>query len=375
MPEVVTEADRAHVRRALALAEGGRGRVSPNPLVGAILVRDGEAIGEGFHAEFGGLHAEVAAIDDCRARGSEPRGATLYVTLEPCAHQGRQPPCTEAILEAKIARVVIASDDPSEKASGRGPGILRDGGVEVQFVNGEAAAAARLLNQPFRKHSRTARPLVVLKSALSLDGRVATVGGDSKWISSEASRHLAHRWRAESDAVCIGIGTAISDDPLLTARAEGALRQPTRVVFDSEARLPLDSKLLASLDEAPVLVVASPEAPADRVGALKGAGAEVVVCDGDRPARVLAGLAELGRRGITSLLLEGGPTLAGSFLDAGELDELRLFIAPLVIGGAEARPLAEGRGAEMIADARPALALEWESSDGDLLLRARMREW
>src|SRR6187200_1165962 len=136
MPEVVTEADRAHVRRALALAEGGRGRVSPNPLVGAVLVRDGEVIGEGFHAELGGLHAEVAAIDDCRARGSEPRGATMYVTLEPCAHQGHQPPCAEAILEAEIARVVIASDDPSEKASGRGPGVLRDGGIEVQFVNG-----------------------------------------------------------------------------------------------------------------------------------------------------------------------------------------------------------------------------------------------
>ena len=218
MSAVVTEQDRVHLRRALELAEGGRGRVSPNPLVGAVLVRDGEVIGEGFHAELGGRHAEVAAIEDCRARGHDPAGATLYVTLEPCAHHGRQPPCTDAILAAGIARVVIASEDPSEKASGRGPGILRDEGVEVELANGAEAAAARLLNQPFRKHARTARPLVVLKSALSLDGRVATAGGDSKWISGEASRALAHRWRAECDAVCVGIGTVLADDPLLTAR-------------------------------------------------------------------------------------------------------------------------------------------------------------
>ena len=226
MPAAVTQQDRVHLRRALELAEGGRGRVSPNPLVGAVLVRDGEPIGEGFHAELGGPHAEVAALEDCRARGHEPSGATLYVTLEPCAHQGRQPPCTDAILAAGVARVVIASEDPSEKASGRGPGILRDEGVEVELANGEEAAAARLLNQAFRKHSRTARPLVVLKSALSLDGRVATAGGDSKWISGEASRALAHRWRAECDAVCVGIGTALADDPLLTGAGRPGRHRP-----------------------------------------------------------------------------------------------------------------------------------------------------
>ena len=168
---------------SLELAEGGRGEVSPNPLVGAVLVRDGEVIGEGFHAELGGLHAERAALEDCRRRGEDPAGATMYVTLEPCAHQGRQPPCVEAILEAGIARVVIASDDPSEKASGRGPGILRDGGVEVDFAAGAEAGAARLLNQPFRKHARTGLPLVTLKLAMSLDGRTATAPGDTPWIS------------------------------------------------------------------------------------------------------------------------------------------------------------------------------------------------
>jgi diaminohydroxyphosphoribosylaminopyrimidine deaminase / 5-amino-6-(5-phosphoribosylamino)uracil reductase len=375
MSAVATDQDRLHLQRALELAEGGRGRVSPNPLVGAVLVRDGVVIGEGFHAELGGRHAEVAAIDDARAHGIDPVGATLYVTLEPCAHRGRQPPCTEAILDARIPRVVIASEDPSEKANGRGPGMLRDEGVEVEVVEGQEATTARLLNQGFRKHARTGRPLVVMKSAISLDGRVATAGGDSRWISGEASRRLAHRWRAESDAVCVGIGTALADDPLLTAREVGALRQPTRVVFDSEARLPSSSKLVGSIGEAPLLVIASPGAQAERMNTLKAAGADVVVCDGDPKGRVLAALAELGRREITSALLEGGPTLAGSFLDAGEVDELRLFIAPIVIGGAGARPLAEGTGAAMIADAAPALAMEWERSDGDLLVRARLREW
>jgi diaminohydroxyphosphoribosylaminopyrimidine deaminase / 5-amino-6-(5-phosphoribosylamino)uracil reductase len=376
MPAAVTQRDRAHLRRALELAEGGRGRVSPNPLVGAVLVRDGETVGEGFHAELGGPHAEVAALEDCRARGHEPSGATLYLTLEPCAHEGRQPPCTDAIVAAGVGRVVIASEDPSEKASGRGPGILRDEGIEVELANGEEAAAARLLNQPFRKHSRTSRPLVVLKSAISLDGRVATAGGDSRWISGEASRALAHRWRAECDAVCVGIGTALADDPLLTARPPtDHVGQPTRVVFDSEARLPLDSRLVGSVAKAPLLVIAAPAAPAARTEALQNAGAEVMVCDGDPQARVAAALAELGRRAVTSMLLEGGPTLAGSFLDAGEVDELRLFIAPIVLGGAGARPLAGGEGAPLIADATPALSLDWERSDGDLLVRARLREW
>jgi diaminohydroxyphosphoribosylaminopyrimidine deaminase / 5-amino-6-(5-phosphoribosylamino)uracil reductase len=378
MPNVVTDQDRLHLQRALELAKGGHGQVSPNPLVGAVLVRDGQPIGEGFHAKLGGLHAEVAALDDCRAKGHDPAGATLYVTLEPCAHQGRQPPCTGAILTAGVARVVIASEDPSEQASGRGPGILRDEGVEVQLANGPEATAARLLNQAFRKHTRTTRPLVLLKSALSLDGRVATAGGDSKWISGEASRALVHRWRAESDAVCIGIGTALADDPLLTARpaTSGASpRQPTRVVFDSGARLPLSSRLVGSIREAPLVVIASPAAAAERVEALRIAGADLIVCDGDPPARVGAALAELGRRQVSSLLLEGGPTLAGSFLDAGEIDELRLFIAPIVLGGADARPLVGGEGAALIAKATPALAMGAERSGEDLLVRARLREW
>src|SRR4051812_40914311 len=221
-------------------------------MVGAVLVRGDEVVGEGFHATLGELHAERAAIEDCRTRGSDPADATLYVTLEPCAHTGRQPPCTEAILEARVSRVVYASEDPTEKASGRGPGMLRDEGVAVELAGGPEAAAARLLNQPFRKRARTGRPLVTYKTAMSLDGRVASPTGDSRWISTVESRERVHRWRAECDAVAVGIGTALADDPLLTARLEESSQQPARVVFDSHARLPIDSALVKSVDEAPL---------------------------------------------------------------------------------------------------------------------------
>jgi diaminohydroxyphosphoribosylaminopyrimidine deaminase / 5-amino-6-(5-phosphoribosylamino)uracil reductase len=373
---VSTEQEASYLRRALELAEGGRGRVSPNPLVGAVLVRDGEVIGEGFHAELGGLHAERAALEDCRARGSTPEGSALYVTLEPCAHTGRQPPCTEAILEAGIARVVYASEDPTEKASGRGPGMLRDGGVDVELAGGPEASAARLLNQPFRKRARTGRPLVTYKAAMSLDGRVASPTGDSRWISSVESRELVHRWRTECDAVAVGIGTALADDPLLTARLEGAARQPARVVFDSAARLPLDSALVSSIDEAPLIVVCAPEAASARRDGLEGAGAEVVVAPGRTSrARLEAALDELGRRGIQDLFVEGGPTLAGSLLDAGEIDEVRFFIAPVLVGAAGARAALEGEGAVRIADGVRPLATSFEQVGEDMLVRARLREW
>jgi diaminohydroxyphosphoribosylaminopyrimidine deaminase / 5-amino-6-(5-phosphoribosylamino)uracil reductase len=375
--DLITDQDRTHLRRALDLAELGRGRVSPNPVVGAVLVRDGEVIGEGHHAELGGVHAEVAAIEDCRSRDADPAGATMYVTLEPCAHHGRRPPCSEALIAAGVARVVIASDDPSEKASGRGPGALRDEGIEVEFADGSEAAAARLLNQAFRKHSRSGRPLVVFKSAISLDGRVATADGESRWISGAESRALVHRWRAESDAVAVGIGTALADDPLLTARDTDPppARQPARIVFDSYAKLPLDSALVRSIDEAPLMVVTGPGADADRSAALEAAGAEVVAVGGEGPARVETALDELGRREITSVLLEGGPTLAGSFFDAGEVDRLALFVAPIVLGGRGSRSVVEGRGAAAVADAPRALDTGVERIGDDVLIEARLREW
>jgi diaminohydroxyphosphoribosylaminopyrimidine deaminase/5-amino-6-(5-phosphoribosylamino)uracil reductase len=371
------QTDIAHLARAIELAEEGRGRTTPNPLVGAVVVRDGHVIGEGFHAAYAAPHAEVAALAACGDAGTE--GATLYVSLEPCCHHGKTPPCTDAILKSGIGRVVVASDDPTEKASGRGLGILRDEGVQVAVADGELAARARLLNQPFRKHARTGRPFVRLKSAMTLDGKVATSTGDSKWISGETSRRLAHLWRADADAVACGIGTALADDPLLTARdvpGPLAAQQPRRVVFDSEARLPLDSQLVRGAAEVPLTVVVSRAAPRTATDALEAAGAEILVATGENePARVRSALAQLGSAGISSVLLEGGPHLAGAFLDAGELDEVRLFHAPVLLGGSNARDPIEGEGVERIAEAIRALTLDCERVAEDILVTARLREW
>lgn len=372
----LTAADEEHLARSIELAEFGLGRVHPNPMVGALLVRDEKVLGEGWHEECGGPHAEVNAIADATASGTDPAGATLYVSMEPCCHHGKTPPCTDAILEAGIARVVVASDDPSAKASGRGLGILRDEGVEVAVADGELAGRARLINQAFRKHARTGRPWVLFKSAMTLDGKVATRTGDSQWISDESSRARAHRWRAGVDAVAVGIGTALADDPRLTSRVEGVHHQPCRVVFDATARLPLDSKLVSGTPEAPLTVIVSRAARRSAVEALRMGGADVVVATGENePARVRSALDQLGARGITSILLEGGPHLAGAFLDAGEIDEVRLFLAPLLLGGRAARDPLEGEGVERISEALRALTLDCERVAEDLLISARLREW
>jgi diaminohydroxyphosphoribosylaminopyrimidine deaminase / 5-amino-6-(5-phosphoribosylamino)uracil reductase len=371
---VSPDSDRRHLARAIEIAEGGRGHVSPNPLVGAVIARDGVPISEGYHRRVGAPHAEVEAI---RAAGDEELGeATLYVSLEPCCHHGRTPPCTDAIREAGIRRVVVASDDPSEHAHGRGLGILRDDGVEVVLGAPDLATRARLINQPFRKHARTGLPWILFKSAMTLDGKVATRSGDSQWISGEQSRALGHRWRAQSDAVAVGIGTALADDPQLTARIPGVTRQPRRVVFDSLARLPLTSQLVRGARETPLTVIVSRAAPRTATDALETHGADVIVATGENePARVRSALGQLGSEGITSILLEGGPHLAGNFLDAGEVDEMRLFLAPLVLGGRTARDPLEGEGVEQIADAVRALTLECERVGEDLLISARVKEW
>ena len=368
--------DEVHLARAVELASRGSGFVSPNPQVGAVLVRDGEVLGEGYHAWYGGPHAERMALTAAAEAGHDPAGATLYVSLEPCCHHGKTPPCTEAITEARLARVVVASDDPTEKASGRGLGILRDEGIEVSVAGGELAGRARRINQPFRKHARTGRPWILFKSAMTLDGKVATRTGDSKWISGEDSRRLAHLWRSECDAVAVGIGTALADDPLLTARIDGAPRQPRRIVFDSEGRLPLDSQLVRGAEELPVTVVVTRAASRHATDALELAGVDVVVAVGENePARVRSALDSLGASGVTSILVEGGPHLAGAFLDAGEVDEIRLFLAPVVLGGGAGRDPLEGEGSDRIADATKALSLDVERTGADVLVRARLREW
>ena len=368
-----TERDARHLERAIQLAATARGLTSPNPLVGAVIVKAGRTIGEGRHLRAGEPHAERAALAACE---EDPAGATLYVSLEPCCHEGRTLPCTDAIVEAGIARVVVASDDPTSKASGRGLGILRDEGIVVDTADGDVAEAARLLNQPFRKHARTGRPLVVFKSAMTLDGKVATRTGDSKWVSGESSRARAHRWRAESDAVGVGIHTAVIDDPILTARVEGVAAQPRRVVFDSEASLPLTSKLVRTAHESPVILVCSRAAKRTATDGLRNAGVEVIVCTGqNEAARVCNALEELGARGIQSILLEGGPHLAGVFLEAGEIDEARIFIAPVLAGGRDAKGAIEGEGVELMDDAPRALSTEVDQIDDDVLITSRFRRW
>ncbi len=369
-----SDIDSLHLARAIELAEGGRGQVSPNPMVGAVLADGETVIGEGFHRAVGSAHAEVEAIR--AADGHDLERATLYVSLEPCCHSGRTPPCTEAIRAAGIRRVVIASDDPSSHASGRGLGILRDEGVEVISIDGELADRARLLNQPFRKLARTGRPWVMFKSAMTLDGKVATRSGDSRWISGESSRRRAHRWRSECDAVAVGIGTALADDPQLTVRLDGVSRQPRRIVFDSLGRVPLGAQLISDAGSAPLIIVVSRAAPRSATDALATHGAEVIVASGEHePARVRDALDQLGASGISSILLEGGPHLAGAFLDAGEIDEIRLFLAPLILGGRTARDPLEGEGVDAISDAVRATDLTCERIGDDLLVSARLKEW
>jgi len=377
MPTLI-EADKVCLERAIELARRGTGTVKPNPVVGAVIARDGEILGEGWHQRYGGAHAEVNAIEACGL--ADLKDTTLYVSLEPCCHEGKTPPCTDAILQAGIRRVVVGSDDPTEKASGRGLGILRDEGVEVVLADGELAVKARLLNQAFRKHARVGRPWVLFKSAMTLDGKVATRTGDSKWISGEESRDLAHRWRASVDAVVVGIGTALADDPQLTARPEGLPAepdaQPRRVVFDSLARLPPGSQLVAAAAELPLTIVVSRAAARADTDALEAAGVQVLVATGENePARVRSALDQLGANGVASVLLEGGPHLAGAFLDAGEIDEVRLFLAPLLLGGSAARDPLEGEGVERISGALRALSFGCETIGEDLLISARLREW
>ena len=368
-----TERDHRLLGRTLELAAQARGHTSPNPLVGAVVARGERVLGEGFHTRAGEPHAEREALAAC---SEDPAGATLYVSLEPCCHEGRTPPCTEAIIEAGIRRVVVASDDPTPKAAGRGLGILRDEGIAVEMVDGELGAAARRINQAFRKHARTGRPLVVFKSAMTLDGKVATRTGSSQWISGEASRARAHRWRAESDAVAVGIHTATADDPLLTARVEGVGRQPRRVVFDSEASLPLDSQLVRSAGETPVVVVCSRASKRTATEALEAAGVEVITASGgNEAARVGDALDQLGAAGVQSLLLEGGPHLAGVFLEAGEIDEVRMFIAPLLVGGRDAKAAVSGQGVETIDDAIRTRDTQVERIDDDVLITATVKEW
>jgi diaminohydroxyphosphoribosylaminopyrimidine deaminase / 5-amino-6-(5-phosphoribosylamino)uracil reductase len=339
--------DRVFMAEALALAERGRGLTSPNPIVGAVVVRGGAIVGRGFHARAGGPHAEVAAL---REAGDQARGATLYVTLEPCNHQGKTPPCVDAILAAGIRRVVAAARDPNPRVRGGGEAALRAGGVEVHL--GCLEADARAANRVFFGAVERRRPHVTLKCAMTLDGKIAAFDRQARWITGEDARREAHRMRSESDAVLIGIETALADDPALTVRLDSPWpREPLRVVVDSRARLPLDARLIDAGDPARAVIAVAAEAPAARVARLGARGVTVLACK-SRDGRV--DLADLGARlfamDVMGVLLEGGSELNGAFVEAGLVDRAAVFIAPMLIGGADAPTAVGGRG-RALADA------------------------
>jgi diaminohydroxyphosphoribosylaminopyrimidine deaminase/5-amino-6-(5-phosphoribosylamino)uracil reductase len=362
----------AALARARELALRGRGRVSPNPLVGAVILRDGETVAEGWHEGPGLPHAEAMAL---AAAGDAARGATVVCTLEPCSHHGRTPPCSDALIAAGVRRVVIGVLDPLERERAQGREVLAAAGLEVAVAPGREGRLCAEMNSPFVTWAATGLPEVTLKMATSLDGKIATASGESRWISGPASRALVHRWRADSDAVAVGIGTALADDPSLTARdLEGPVRQPARVVFDAQARLPLGSALVSGAHgEHPVIVLASEEAPADRVAALTAAGVDVVPLAGGPAERITGGLRVLADLGVQSVFVEGGAGLAAALVAAGAVDRIAWFLAPMLIGGAGAPSALGGDGVATLALAPRLRDPSAERVGDDVLVSGRLR--
>lgn len=344
------EIDESKMLRAIELAALGAGWTNPNPLVGAVVVKGGRIVGEGYHECYGEAHAERNALADCARRGESPRGATLYVTLEPCCHQGKQPPCTDALIEADIARVVVGSRDPNPLVAGRGNTLLRKAGIEV--VEDVLRAECDELNPIFFHYIQTKRPFVVAKWAMTLDGKIATRTSDSRWVSNEASRADVHELRHRLAAIMVGSATVLADDPSLTARRSVPSNQPLRVVVDGRLRLPLDSQLVRTAHEVPTLVATAQ--PADDVKArqLLDAGADIVSLPtpgGKVDLQALMG--ELGARSVDSVLVEGGGGLHEALFVAGLVNVCVVYLAPKVVGGANAKTPVEGLGVAHMADA------------------------
>lgn len=365
------EADERFMARAVELARRGAGWTSPNPLVGAVIVRDGRIIGEGWHHRFGGPHAEREALAAC---GESPAGATAYVTLEPCCHTGKTPPCTEALIEAGIARVVVGVLDPNPLVAGRGNEALRRAGIEVAV--GVLEPSCRAVNEPFLHAMEQRRPLVIAKYAMTLDGKVATREGLSRWVTGEAAHRRVHEDRHRHAGVMVGIGTALADDPLLTCRLDGReVSQPARVVVDAAARLPLESQLVRTASEAPVIVAVAEGALLARRNALAERGCAVVAVparEGRVDPRILMELL-WQRFSLDSLIVEGGPTLLGSLFDEGLVDRVQAYIAPKIFGGLEALGPVAGCGVGDPADAPVLSEVSLQMMGGDVLLEGRLQ--
>ncbi len=366
----MSEKHEYYMKRAIGLAKRGRKRVPPNPLVGAVVVKGGKIIAGGYHAYFGGPHAERAAL---KRAGSAARGATLYVTLEPCCHHGKTPPCTDAIIEAGIKKVVVAHRDPIDFVRGKGISQLKRAGIEV--VEGVMREESALINLRYLKRARTGAPYVISKWAMSLDGKIAARTGDSRGISSERSLKYSHGLRAEVDAILVGVRTVIVDNPELTCRrVDGP--SPARIVLDARCDLPLRSRLVRSARKIPLIVATTSAAPVSRREALTRRGAEVLVVRSRKKNRpdVTALLKALGERGCTSLLVEGGGEVHASFLESGLVDEVCVFVAPGIIGGQTATPAVGGTGANRVADALRLVETHTRRLGPDTLIRGRLRD-
>ena len=353
--------DEDYMREALKIAGNARGRTSPNPLVGAVIVKDGKIIAEGWHRQAGTPHAEVHALN---MAGELAKGATLYVTLEPCSYFGRTPPCANAIVKAGIKRVVTAMSDPNPKVAGKGLQILKDAGIEVEV--GLLEDEARKLNEVFIKWVTIGKPFVTLKTAMSLDGKIVTATGQSKWITSEASRQRVHEMRDIHDAIMVGIETVLKDNPMLTTRIFSG-RNPIRIVVDSNARTPLASNIVTN-HQVKTIIAVTENAPIERVNALKKSGIEIIFAGGSERVDLNILMNELAKREITSVLLEGGGTLNFALLEAGLIDKVCAFIAPKIIGGRSALTPVEGNGFENLNDAINLKNVTTEMIDNDILV-------
>lgn len=359
------DADDRFMWMALDLARQGRGRTSPNPMVGAVVVQDTEVVGTGYHQAAGSPHAEIVAL---RKAGEKAEGATLYVNMEPCSHHGRTGPCTEAIIKAGIGRVVAAMQDPNPIVSGRGLERLREAGIKVK--EGVLEQKARRLNEAFIKYITTRLPFVGIKVAMSLDGKIGTMTGESYWITGEKSRQFVHRLRDQTDAIMVGIETVLKDNPRLTTRVEsGEGKDPVRVIVDSTARLPLDAKVVESSSAAGTILAVTDQAPPDKCRILAEKGVKIITLPAvEGRVDLTALMKKLAEREITTVLVEGGGTLNYSLLDQDLVDKLFIFIAPLIIGGAKSPTAFAGAGIKSLSKAWAIEDIEMKQFDRDLLL-------
>jgi len=337
--------DEKWMKRALRLAEAGRGRTSPNPVVGAVLVKRGEVVGEGYHAKIGEAHAEIVAL---RQAGEKARGAVLYLNLEPCTHYGKTPPCVPQVIKAGLKRAVIGMEDPNPLVNGKGIELLRKSGLDVKL--GVLGKECQRLNEAFCKYIVKREPFVVLKVAATLDGKIATRNGDSKWISGEAARRFVHRLRDQVDGVLVGIGTVLKDDPLLTARMKEG-REPYRIVLDSRLKIPEEAKVFEH-SPSEVILATTGSAPHEKIERLEKRGVRVLIVD-SKEGRVdlRSCLSKLGEIGMMNLLVEGGSQVNGSFLDEGLIDKFLLFLSPRWVGDPQALGIFGGRGVSTLKEA------------------------